>query len=257
MTMQKDIEFIRGSTYALTIRWETPPVKYIEITAISQTAPVRITAPNHGAPDGARGLVTAAGGMREINAPEPNKVTDDDYHQITVIDANTVEFNDVNAASFRAYTSGGYLQYNTPKDVTGFSARMSVKAKYGVKNLLECSVGGVSGDAKPTGPGTDGSVTWVATTSGVPDSEWTAGATYSPGDVVDLEELIRLTSANGRIVINPALHTITLVFSATDTETLARRSGVYDFEMVSPDVTPVVTKLMRGRVAAEKEATTQ
>jgi hypothetical protein len=252
-----DISLTRGSTNALTILWEVPPIKYVPITSITQTAPVRITAESHGIPDGWRAVVVSAGGMREINAPNPAKIRDEDYHQVTVIDANTIEFNDVNAAGFRAYTAGGYLQYNTPKDLTGFSARMSVRSKRGVENLLVCTAAGTSGAVKPTGSGVDGAVTWEVATAGTPYAEWKTGHDYEVGDVIDLEEIIRLSSDNGRIVIDEALYTITRVFSATDTELFAKRAGVYDLEMVSPDTVPVVTKLQAGSVAIEKEATTR
>jgi hypothetical protein len=252
----KDLAFTKGKTFALALRWETSPIVYKAITGITKTAPARLTVPSHVCPDGWRVAVTNVRGMTEINAANPNSIKASEYRQATVIDANTIDLNGVDAAGFHAYVSGGYLRYNTPVDLTGFDARMSVRAKVTPAVLLECSVGGVAGTTKPTGAGTDGTVTWVSTTTGVPTKEWEAGATYAQNDIVDLTELLRLSVTNGRISIDTARHTISLNISAADTALLDWRTGVYDLELVSPDPVPVVTCLLSGRITVGNEVTT-
>lgn len=252
------LEFTRGKTFGpLVIRWETNAIIYKQISAISQTAPVRMTVTGHSCPSGWRAAVSGVKGMVEMNVADPARIRDDEYHQVTVIDANTIEFNDVNAAAFKAYTSGGYLQYNTPADLTGQTARMAIKAKAGESNLLKCTVGGVAGTVKPTAAGKDGTVTWVAATSGTPAKEWVAGATYAINDVIDTTDLLRLTTENGRIAIDTSGKTITLTVSAADTALMTWKRGVFDLEMVSPDVTPIVTSLFGGmcNVSVVKEVT--
>lgn len=116
------------------LRWEAPPIVYKPITNISQAAPAVVTCVGHGIPDGWRVAVVNVKGMTQINAvdePPKNK----DYRQARVVDADTVEFNTVNAASYKAYISGGYLQFNTPVDLAGYSARMSIKDKVGGTEL--------------------------------------------------------------------------------------------------------------------------
>jgi hypothetical protein len=252
----KNLTLTQGKTFSLTLRWESRPVKYKAITGISKTAPAIVTAPLHGVPDGWRGAISGVKGMTEINVEDPNDIRDDEYRIATVIDANTLELNSVNACDFRAYTSGGYFQYYTPVDLTGFSARMSIRHTARQSVLLECTVGGTSGDVKPTAAGVDGGVTWDSATTGTPYKEWLPGNVYAPGDVVDLSDLIRLTSSNGRITLDPARSTIALEISAPDTALLAWQSGVYDLELVSPAVVPVVTALLSGAVTVLKEATT-
>lgn len=252
------LEFTRGKTFGpLVIRWETNAIIYKQISAITQTAPVRMTVVSHGIPNGWRAVVSGVKGMTEMNVADQTRIRDDDYHQVTVIDANTVEFNDVNASAFKAYTSGGYLQYNTPADLTGYTARMAIKAKAGESNLLKCTVGGVAGGVKPTSAGSDGAVTWVAATSGTPAKEWVSGATYVVDDVIDTTDLLRLTSENGRIAIDTSAKTITLTVSAADTALLTWKRGEYDLEMVSPDVVPVVKSLFGeiGKASVGKEVT--
>lgn len=253
------LEFTRGKTFGpLVIRWETNAIIYKQISAISQTAPVRMTVTGHNIPNGWRAAVSGVKGMVEINVADPSRIRDDEYHQVTVIDANTVEMNEVNAAGFRTYASGGYLQYNTPADLTGQTARLAIKAKAGESNLLKCTVGGVAGTVKPTAAGKDGAVTWVATVSGTPEKEWVAGATYVADDVVDTTDLLRLTTENGRIAIDTSGKTISLTVSAADTALMGWKRGEYDLEMVSSDVVPIVKSLFGeiGKASVGKEVTT-
>ena len=130
MAETKDLTINQGKTFNLVFRWETQPIVYKAITAISQSAPVRLTVPEHGAPNGWSMAVTNVKGMTEINAAA-NAIKDKDYHEATVIDPNTIEFNEINAAGFKPYVSGGFIQYNTPDDLTGCRARMQIRDKVG------------------------------------------------------------------------------------------------------------------------------
>lgn len=253
MADSKDLPFVQGKTFNLVLQWETEPVVYKQITAISQTAPARLSVPGHGMPDGWRGVVTNVKGMTEINATA-NSLRERDYTPGTVIDAGTIDLNDVNAAGFKAYVSGGIWQYNTPVDITGYTARMAVKAKLSDRTRLRCTTGGTSGTTKPSAAGTDGTVVWVAETALSTTKEWLAGTAYSIGDVVDVTDLIFLSTTNGRITLDTTRKTITLTISAADTAAMAWKKGVYDLEMVSP--TGVVTALLTGNVAVTKEVTT-
>lgn len=130
MADTKDLPLVQGKTFSLVLRWETEPIVYKTITAIQQSAPARLTVAGHGIPDGWRCAVTNVKGMTEINA-EANALRDKDYNPVTVIDANTIEINAINAAGFKAYTSGGVLQFNTPVSLVGYTARMAIKDKVG------------------------------------------------------------------------------------------------------------------------------
>lgn len=130
MADSKDLSIVQGKTFSQVLRWETAPIVYKAITAITQTAPVRLTVIGHGLSDGWRCAVTNVKGMLEINA-QANNVRARDYHPVTVIDTATIELNDINAAGFKPYVSGGYIQYNSPVDLTGYTARMKIKDKVG------------------------------------------------------------------------------------------------------------------------------
>lgn len=126
----------RGATNSVPVRLETDEWEYATITDIDQSAPVRITATGHGIPNGWRAAVMNAKGMTDLNAAN-NPPKDGDLRRITVIDPNTVEINDINAAGMRAYTSGGQLAFRKPLDLSAYvSARMDIKAKVGADPLL-------------------------------------------------------------------------------------------------------------------------
>lgn len=126
---EKEILIQKGKTFSLVVRWETEPVIRKAITAISLASGApRLTVASHGAPDGWRGMPYAVEGMKQIN--------EIGYQPMLVIDSNTVEFNavtpvDDNGRVWSAYTSGGFLMFNTPQDLTGYTARMDIKDKIG------------------------------------------------------------------------------------------------------------------------------
>lgn len=126
MSAAERFTITQGSTWSRVIRWEAPPVVYKTISAITRSAPVSITCTGHGLVNGWRAAVASADGMTQINAKgSPPKIHD--YHKATVVDADTITFNDVNSLDFDAYTGGGVLQYNTPVDLTGYTARMQIR----------------------------------------------------------------------------------------------------------------------------------
>lgn len=122
----QDLYLQQGKTQPLVLRCETVPIVYKTISAIQKSAPIRMTLNNTtGLLDGWRVAVT---GVKDIDT-EANKVKDKDYHAVTLIDATTIEINDINAVGFKTYVSGGVLQYNTPMDLTGYDARLEIRNK--------------------------------------------------------------------------------------------------------------------------------
>lgn len=143
MATELDLELIVGESFLHVVRWETSPVVYAPITGITQAAPAVVTSPAHGIPSGWRAAVVSVVGMAQINAVNtPPKASD--YTQATVVDVNTVSLNGVNAAGFSAYKNGGYLQYNTPVNLTGYTATMVVMDKIGGTELLGTDSGTIT-----------------------------------------------------------------------------------------------------------------
>lgn len=130
MDCTQNLRIQQGKTFTRVIRWETDPLQYAAITAIDQAAPVEITAPGHGIPDGWPVAVVSVKGMTEINAKNlPPR--SDEWHRAYVVGPDTIHFADVNAADYHAYVSGGYLMSYTPVDLVGFTARMKIKDRIG------------------------------------------------------------------------------------------------------------------------------
>lgn len=132
--MATDLELTQGKTFSLVLRWEQPTLVYKAITAISQAGAPVVSSTSHGMPDGWRAACVSVKGMTEINA-ENWPLKDKDFKKATVPTANSVEFNEINAADYKAYTSGGYLVYRAPVDLAGFTARMTIKDKKGGTTL--------------------------------------------------------------------------------------------------------------------------
>ena len=114
---------------------------YKSITGITNAAPVVITVPSHGIPDGWRVSLSSVGGMTQINAKNnPPKASDDpyksDYKTATLVSANAISLNLVNSSEFDAFSSGGYVQFGTPIDLAGYTARLTIKDKVGGTVLL-------------------------------------------------------------------------------------------------------------------------
>jgi hypothetical protein len=135
MAAKQDFTIYLGKTFSQILRWESTPVLYKAISGISQTAPCVVTAVGHGLPDGWRVAVVSVKGMTQLNAlSDPPK--DKDYYQAVVVDSDTINLSGVNASEHKAYVSGGYLRFNTPVDLAGFTARMSIKDKVGGTEIL-------------------------------------------------------------------------------------------------------------------------
>lgn len=176
-----DLEICKGKTFLYPTQWGSEPWVYKPITAITQTAPVQITATAHNLVNGWMTAVVSVKGMTEINAknaPPKSK----DFSTVTVVDANTIQLNKVNAADYTAYTSGGYLQYMTPVDLAGYTARMKIKTEAGGTELFSLTTenGRITLDN-----------TLKTITLSIPATD-TAALTFSEG-VYDLE----LVSAGG------------------------------------------------------------
>ena len=176
MAVQKDLTIQQGKTFTLVLRWETEPVIRKAITGISFAGgSPRITAVGHGAPDGWRCTLYGIKGPKQLNA-ENNPPRSDDYRAVTVLDADTVELNEINpydeqGNEWPAYVSGGFMQYNTPMDLAGYTARMAIKDKVGgtVLHSLTTENGGIVLD------NTAKTITLTVAATETDDFTWTRG----------------------------------------------------------------------------------
>jgi hypothetical protein len=131
MAKKQNLTILQGKTFKDILRWETEPIvrKAIAGFDVSTGCP-RLTVTGHGLPNGWRVAVYNVGQPKEINAAN-NPPLDDDYTPATVIDANTIELNRISAVDWKPYTSGGFLQWNTPHDLASYTVRMKIKNRVG------------------------------------------------------------------------------------------------------------------------------
>ncbi len=135
MAKKLNLSIAQGDTFVRVIRWESLPFVYAAITGITQAAPAVVTAVAHGLKTGWRTAIVSVKGMKQINAKyDPPR--DSDFQQVTVVGVDSVNFNKINSAGYDAYTSGGYLQFYTPVDMTGYTARMTIKDRVGGTVLI-------------------------------------------------------------------------------------------------------------------------
>jgi hypothetical protein len=113
----------QGSTFLETLRWESETKQYVPISAITNAAPCVITTTAaHTIPLNWRVRVTGVNGMKDIN-----NISTDSYYLVTSKTTNTITLNQINSASFSAYTSGGIIEYNTPVPLNYYTARMQIR----------------------------------------------------------------------------------------------------------------------------------
>lgn len=131
MALQKLTLTIRkGSAENIPIRVESDAWSYANISAVAQSAPLRMTV-SEAPPDGWRAAIMNVRSVGDF-AAQNNPPKDADLRAVTVIDATTVEFNAINGAGFRAFTGTGQLAWRTPLDLNLYvGARMNVRDKVG------------------------------------------------------------------------------------------------------------------------------
>lgn len=135
-TIQK-LTIRKGETFEQVFRWETEPFIVKTITSISRGVSVRIVAVGHGLVNGWRSAVVGAKDLTALNAAN-NPPEGDDFRRATVIDADTIEFNGLSTLDAKKahVANSGALVYYTPHDLTGYTARMSIKDKVGGTVIL-------------------------------------------------------------------------------------------------------------------------
>lgn len=123
MTTPAKINFkvYQGSTFSEVLRWESPTKVYKTITGIAQAAPVVITSVAHGVPPDWRVKLTNILGMTDLNSSEV-------YQVVTSTTTDTITINNINSLNYKAYVSGGIIEYNQPINLAGITGRMQIRA---------------------------------------------------------------------------------------------------------------------------------
>lgn len=188
MTTRADLDVQQGKTFKHVFRWEEATLVYKPVTAITKSGPVSVTAEGHQVPNGWRAAIVSAGGMKEINAVNW-PLRNSDLKKVTVVDPNTIIFNSVNSSDYKPYTAGGYLVYNKPVNLVGFTARATIKTKVGgeVLETLTTENGKILIDAG------DSTVTLTISATATAEYSWNKGV-YDLELVSDTGEVTAVAS---------------------------------------------------------------
>ena len=119
-----------GTSFNEVLRWESSEKTYVPISIITNSAPLLVVVPNHTIPNQWRVRFTNILGMTELNNPET-------YYQVTGTESNTITINTINSLAFKPYISGGVVEYNTPVDLTGYTAKMQIKDSVDSTTVLQ------------------------------------------------------------------------------------------------------------------------
>ncbi|WP_236235072.1 hypothetical protein [Pseudomonas tohonis] len=118
-----NLPVIPGATLQQKILLMQPKPAFKAIQTIHQTAPLRMTVPDHGLPGE---WMTWCEGIQHgaiLNLDWKTAIG----RMTQVVDADTVEFSDINGRSLRA--SGGDLVYQLPVDLTGMGIRAEIRGE--------------------------------------------------------------------------------------------------------------------------------
>lgn len=123
---KKNLVLQAGATNTIAILWEDADhLLYKAVTAVASLIPLRLTVPGHGIPDGWNvGFTGFSGSNLNAKSLPPRPA---DMREATVVDANTIEFNNLALTSAPGITSAKLVMY-APRDLTGYVARMQIRA---------------------------------------------------------------------------------------------------------------------------------
>lgn len=124
------IQIRRGRTFSQAYLYASDKLVYKLITAMPSQAPVRLAVADHGVPDQWPVMVSGVKNPYQLNT------RDCEYRVATVVDADTLELNDVNALDWKAFSPvSGVVVYNEPAPLDAWEARAQVRDRVG-GNLL-------------------------------------------------------------------------------------------------------------------------
>jgi hypothetical protein len=121
MSHASDLDWVifQGKAASKVYRWHSGVKVFKPITGVTLNAPpVRLAVVGHGVPDGWPVRVTGLKGPTQLN--------DKDY-DAKVVDADTIDLININGAGLPAYAGGGWLEYYTPVDLAGRTARCKAR----------------------------------------------------------------------------------------------------------------------------------
>lgn len=132
-----DLRVIQGATLRKPLLLMQPRYVYRPISAIQKTAPLRLTVPAHGMPADWPCWIEGASGWSALNRDK----TRERFRIAAAVDADTLEFNDLNGKAQNA--TGGDLVYQAPVDLAGCTGELRMLFASGATLVLSTANGGL------------------------------------------------------------------------------------------------------------------
>lgn len=115
-----NLRIVQGGSEDIVFRYGSGPKTYKDVTAVTDLAPLTITALSHGiVADAWPVALSDFGGMPELGSCG--------MYRAVIVDVDTLRIDAVNAKQFGTYTTGGTVMYSPPVDLTGYTARMQIR----------------------------------------------------------------------------------------------------------------------------------
>lgn len=121
MAPEIELTITRGKTFEFAFLFADDERVYRPITAMPQSAPVRLTIPGHGMPDGWPFRIECVKTPSELNSVSSA------VYFAKVIDDDTVELNGLNAHCWKAFSGTGIAVYQKPMNLAGWTCRAQVR----------------------------------------------------------------------------------------------------------------------------------
>lgn len=127
-----NLTITRGKTFEYALLYAEGEVVYRPIEGIAERAPLRITVTEHGVPDGWP--------VRAQSVKAPAELNFKAAQFARVVDADTLEFNAYDATLWKPFAGTGVIAFQKPMDLTGWTARATVRDKIGGTVLMNWDI---------------------------------------------------------------------------------------------------------------------
>lgn len=144
-----ELKILQGKTFTVAMKFAGEDLIYKTVQAIVNKAPARLTVTAHGLPNEWPVRVESAATPLELLTAQGQ------WKTASKVDANTIEFNDMNLSAAKPLTGPAVLIYPRPEDMTGWKIRAMFRDT--VSGTLLLTASSVTPDSPITTP--DGSIT--------------------------------------------------------------------------------------------------
>jgi hypothetical protein len=123
-----ELQIAQGTTYTTSYNYGGDPLVYKDVAGLVKLTPLTLSVNGHGVPDGYKVAFTNLPGAfgTNLNAKHWPPTCEEDLYAASVVDADTLAFNDIDGGTFGAYTTGGQVAYWSPFSLAGASGTFKV-----------------------------------------------------------------------------------------------------------------------------------